>query len=60
MFARDARASMRTRDRRPPYLHRIVPMSVCANFQLDRPSRLAAYTGQDRTEQDVTETILEN
>jgi hypothetical protein len=55
---------MRTRDRRSPYLHRIVPMSGCANFQPDRPSRVAAYTGQDRTEQDrtgqnVTETILE-
>jgi hypothetical protein len=61
MFAREARASMRTRDRRSPYIHR---MSVCANFRPDRPSRLAAYTGQnrtgqDRTEQNVTETVLQ-
>jgi hypothetical protein len=34
----------------PPYLHRIVPMSVCANFEPNRPSRVAAYTGQHRTE----------
>jgi hypothetical protein len=36
---------MLTRDRRPPYLHRIVPMSVCANLGFDRPSRLAVYAG---------------
>jgi hypothetical protein len=34
-------------------------MSVCANFQPDRPCCLAVYTGQNRTEQNVTETILE-
>jgi hypothetical protein len=34
-----ARTYMRTRDRRPPYLHRIVPMSISANFGPDRPSR---------------------
>jgi hypothetical protein len=51
---------MRTRDRRPPYLHRIVPMRVCArSAQSDRPSRLAAYSKQDRTEQHRTEAILE-
>jgi hypothetical protein len=42
-----------------PYLHRIVPMSVCANVLPERPSRLAAYTGHKRTGQDVAETILE-
>jgi hypothetical protein len=42
---RAQRASMRTRDRRSPYLHRIVPMSVCADVGPDRPSRFAAYTG---------------
>jgi hypothetical protein len=44
---------MRTRDRRAPYLHLIVPMSVCANVRPYRPSRLAAYiywTTQHRTE----------
>jgi hypothetical protein len=39
------------RTRRPPYLHRIVPMSVCANVGPDRPSRFAAYTGQHNTRQ---------
>jgi hypothetical protein len=42
-----------------PYLYHIVPRIVCAHFQPDRPSRLAAYTGQDRTGQNVTETISE-
>jgi hypothetical protein len=45
MFARAARTSMRTRDRRPPYLLSIVPMSVCTNLGPYRPSRLAAYAG---------------
>jgi hypothetical protein len=38
----------------PPYLHRIVPMSISANFQPDRTSRLAAYSEQHRTTQDRT------
>jgi hypothetical protein len=38
-----ARASMRTRDRRPPLLLPIVPISVCTNVGPDRRSRLAAY-----------------
>jgi hypothetical protein len=37
-----------------PYLHRTVPKSACANFEPDRPSRLAAYAGQNRTEQNRT------
>jgi hypothetical protein len=50
MFARARlRAHMRTRDRRPPYLHRIVPMSISANFGPDRPSRLAADSEQYNT-----------
>jgi hypothetical protein len=43
------RARLRTRDRRPPYLHRIVPMSISGNVGPDRPSRLAAYGEQDNT-----------
>jgi hypothetical protein len=42
-----------------PYLHRIVPMSVCAYFQPDRPTRLATYSEQHNTGQDRTEAILE-
>jgi hypothetical protein len=41
-----------TRTHRHPYLHRIVPMSICANFGPDRPSRLAAYSEHNNTAQD--------
>jgi hypothetical protein len=38
----------------PPYLHRIVPMSISATFEPDRPKRLAAYSEQNNTGQHRT------
>jgi hypothetical protein len=53
---------MRTLDRRPPYLHRIVPMNMSAYSEQDNAARtfaraaymrtrdrLAAYSGHDNT-----------
>jgi hypothetical protein len=41
------------------YLDCIVPMSVCANFEPNKPSRLAAYTGQHNAAQHITYAIVE-
>jgi hypothetical protein len=43
MFARAARPSMRTRDRRPPLILPIGQISVCTNVGPNHTSRLAAY-----------------
>jgi hypothetical protein len=49
--SRSPRSAERAELRPTPYLHRIFPISICANFGPDRPSRLAAYTGQHNTGQ---------
>jgi hypothetical protein len=46
LAAYDGYVVLRTRDRRPHYLNRIVSMCISANFGPDRPSRLAAYSEQ--------------